>query len=189
MSELSDMSDGDLVALAMSGKQAAYRMLLDRHRASVFRIARHHCGENDGALDVTQQTFISAFAALDRYDRARAFGHWLTRIAINKSHDWVRRRRVRAFLSFAKPLDEAFEISDPTALPDKQAADAQELRQTMAAIARLPARLKEVLVLRTIEGLSEAETADTLGINPKAVETRLYRARKNLVEMMRGKTP
>lgn len=189
MSDIADLSDGDLAALALSGKQAAYRLLLDRHRAAVFRIARHHCGDDDGALDVTQQTFISAFAALDRYDRGRSFVHWLTRIAINKSHDWVRKRRVRAFLSFAKPLDEAFEISDPIALPDQQAADAQELRRTMASIAMLPARLKEVLVLRTIEGLSEAETADTLGINQKAVETRLYRARKNLVEMMRGKTP
>jgi hypothetical protein len=64
MSKFDEMSDGDLATLAIGGKQAAYRVLLDRHRNAVFRIARHHCGEDDGALDVTQQTFISAFAAL-----------------------------------------------------------------------------------------------------------------------------
>lgn len=186
MSKFDEMSDGDLATLAIGGKQAAYRVLLDRHRNAVFRIARHHCGEDDGALDVTQQTFISAFAALDRYDRSRPFAHWITRIAVNKSHDWARRRRVRAFFGMAKPLDEAFEVSDPSVPADQQAADAQELKRTMAAIARLPARLKEVLVLRTIEGLNEAETADALGINQKAVETRLYRARKKIGEMMRG---
>lgn len=189
MSDLTDFSDGDLAALALAGKQSAYRVLLDRHRAVVFRIARHHCGEDDAALDVTQQTFISAFAALDRYDRTRPFVHWITRIAVNKSHDWSRRRRVRDFFRFARPIEEAIEISDTAVPVDRQAADAQELRDTMTAIARLPARLKEVLVLRTIEGLSQAETAEALGINEKAVETRLYRARKNLVEAMRGNDP
>jgi RNA polymerase sigma factor (sigma-70 family) len=185
MRSLSDMSDGDVAALALGGDQVAYRVLLDRHRAGVFRIARHHCGDEDAALDITQQTFISAFAALERYDKARPLAHWLARIAINKSHDWMRRRRLRAFWRLAAPLDAVPQQADPAALPDRQAADAQELRRTMDAIARLPARLKEVLVLRSIEGLSEAETADILGTNRKVVETRLYRARKNLAELVR----
>ncbi len=189
MSDLSDLSDGDLAALAIGGHQAAYRVLLDRHRATVFRIARHHCGEEDAALDITQQTFISAFAALDRYDPARPLAHWLARIAINKCHDRARRQRMRALLGFARTLDEAPEQADPAPLPDRQAEAAQALRRTMAAIAGLPARLKEVLVLRTIEGWSEAETADSLGISPKAVETRLYRARKNLAEALRDRAP
>lgn len=56
----------------------------------------------------------------------------------------------------------------------------------MAAVVRLPARLKEVLVLRTIEGLSQAEAADVLGVSEKAVETRLYRARAKLTEILKG---
>jgi RNA polymerase sigma-70 factor (ECF subfamily) len=113
----------------------------------VFRIARNHCGDDDAALDITQQTFISAFAALSRYDRA----HWLARIALNKCHDWARRRKVRAFLTFARPIDEAVQIAAPQVAADEQLADRQELDRAMAAIARLPDRLKEVLVLRTIE--------------------------------------
>lgn len=185
MPDLSACSDGELAALAEGGRQAAYGELLNRHRALVFRIARHHCGEDDAALDVTQNSFIAAFAALGRYDPSRDFAHWIARIAINKCHDWARRRKVRKFFSLARPLDTAHEVSDPAIGADIQAADRQELGRAMEAIAGLPARLKEVLVLRTIEGLSQAEAADLLGISEKAVETRLYRARAKLAAMLR----
>jgi RNA polymerase sigma-70 factor (ECF subfamily) len=75
MSALDALSDGDLAALALGGRQAAYSALLRRHRDVVFRIARASCGDDDAALDITQQSFISAFAALGRYDRARPFAH------------------------------------------------------------------------------------------------------------------
>lgn len=185
MTDLAGLSDGDLAVLAMAGRQAAYRLLLDRHRALVFRIARNHCGEDDAALDITQQSFVSAFAALARYDRARPFAHWLARITLNKCHDWGRRRRVRAFFSLARPLEEAYQISAPQVSAETQLADAQELRRAMAAMACLPDRLKEVLVLRTLEGMAQREVAELLGISEKAVEARLYRAREKLAALLR----
>jgi RNA polymerase sigma-70 factor (ECF subfamily) len=180
MLDLSACSDGELAALALAGRQVAYGALLNRHRARVFRIARYHSGDDDAALDLTQQSFIAAFAAMTSYDPSRSFEHWISRIAINKCHDWARRRKVRQFFTFAKPLEAAHDISDPAAGADAQAADRQALQQTMAAIALLPAKLKEVLVLRTIEGQSQTETAAILAISEKAVETRLYRAREKL---------
>jgi RNA polymerase sigma-70 factor (ECF subfamily) len=185
MRDLAASTDGELAAMALGGRQAAYRVLMDRHRAAAFRLARHHCGNDDAALDVTQQSFIAAFAALGRYDRSRSFAHWLARIVINKSHDWARRRKVRRFLAFALPLEEAHEVADAVPDPETQAADRQELARVMAAIAELPARLKEVLVLRTIEGMSQTEAAGILGVSEKAVETRLYRARAKLAENLR----
>jgi RNA polymerase sigma-70 factor (ECF subfamily) len=186
MLDLAACTDGELAALALAGRQAAYRALMDRHRAAAFRLARHHCGNDDAALDVTQQSFIAAFAALGRYDGSRSFAHWLTRIVINKSHDWARRRKVREFFSFALPLEEACDVAEPAPDAEAQLADRAELDRTMAAIANLPARLKEVLILRTIEGLSQAEAAQLLGVSEKAVETRLYRARAKLTDILRG---
>ncbi len=185
MLNLADCTDGELAALALGGRQAAYSELMARHRAAAFRLARHHCGDDDAALDVTQQSFIAAFSALDRYDHTRPFRHWLARIVINKAHDWARRRKVRQFFAFARPLDEAREIAEPAPDAERQASDRQQLQKTMAAISDLPARLKEVLVLRTIEGLSQVETAEVLGVSEKAVETRLYRARAKLTELLR----
>jgi RNA polymerase sigma-70 factor (ECF subfamily) len=186
MLDLAACTDGELAAIALGGRQAAYRALMDRHRGAAFRLARHHCGDDDAALDITQQSFIAAFAALRRYDATRPFHHWLARIVINKAHDWARRRKVRQFFSFAVPLEEARGVAEPAPGAERQAADREDLVRTMAAVARLPDRLKEVLVLRTIEGMSQAEAAGVLCVSEKAVETRLHRARARLTEILRG---
>ena len=183
--DLAGCSDGELAALARAGRQAAYGELMNRHRDAVYRVARGHTGDGDAALDLTQQSFVAAFSALAAYDGSRPFRFWISRIAINKCRDWARRRAVRRVLSFALPIDEAHDVADQTASPETLLADREELRRAMAAIAALPASLKDTLILRTIEGMSQAETALVLGISEKAVETRLYRARAKLEEKLR----
>jgi len=184
--DLGGCSDGELAALALAGRQAAYGELMHRHRDGVYRLVRGHTGDADAALDVTQQSFVAAFSALARYDGARPFRSWIARIALNKCHDWARRRAVRRFFSFAFPIDAADQVADDDASPETLLEDRQELRRTMSAIAALPVPLKDVLILRTIDGLSQPETAAVLGISEKAVETRLYRARIKLTDMLRG---
>ncbi|MBN8818514.1 MAG: RNA polymerase sigma factor [Sphingomonas sp.] len=186
MIDLAACTDGELAALALTGRQWAYRALMDRHRAGVFRLARGQTGDDDAALDITQQSFIAAFAALRRYDGERPFRHWIARITLNKCRDYARRQKVRAFLSFALPVDAGDRYGDGTADVEQTLEGRQELARAMAAIARLPGRLKEVIVLRCMEELSQSETAQLLGISEKAVETRLYRARAKLSEIMRG---
>lgn len=182
--DLAGCSDAELAALALSGRQAAFGELVKRHREWVYRLVRSHIGETDEAVDVTQASFIAAFGGLSRYDGQRPFPVWMSRIAINKCHDWRRRRAVRSFLSFAFPLSEAQDIGDDAPLADHALEAEQELERAMKAIATLPDALKEPLILRTIEEKSEAETAEILGISGKAVETRLYRARMRLAEIL-----
>jgi RNA polymerase sigma-70 factor (ECF subfamily) len=110
---------------------------------------------------------------------------WVSRIAINKCHDWARRRAVRRFFTFARPIEEAVAVADDALTPEDELQSRDELAQIHAAIAALPANLKDVLLLRTIEGMSQAEAAQTLGVSEKAVETRLYRARNKLAEQLR----
>lgn len=184
-----ERSDPELAALALAGQQSAYGELMRRHRDAVFRLARGHAGDAAEALDITQETFISAFAALARYDGARPFRLWIARIAINKCHDWARRRAVRRFFTFARPMEEAGVVADSAPTPEEAAHSQAELRRINAAIAGLPGNLKDVLVLRAIEGASQAEAAHILGISEKAVETRLYRARNKLAEQLRGDGP
>lgn len=183
--DLAGCPDGELAALALAGREAAYGELMRRHREAVYRLVRGLTGDAEASLDLTQQSFVAAFAALARYDRARPFRHWIARIAINASRDWARRRAVRRMFSFALPLDAAAEVADESPTPELILRDREELERTMAAIATLPGNLKQTLVLRTIEGLSQAETAAVLGISEKAVETRLYRARTKLAAALR----
>lgn len=182
---LPDCSDGELAALALGGRQAAYGELVRRHQGWVHRLVRSHVGSPDEALDVTQASFVAAFSALSRYDGTRPFPVWMSRIVINKCHDWRRRRAVRNFFSFALPLGEAEHIVDDAPSADRALDAEQQLAEAMTAIAALPASLEDTLILRTIDEKSEAETAEILGISQKAVETRLYRARASLAESLK----
>ena len=180
-----DLDDRALAARALAGRQDAYAALMQRHRDAVWRLARSHVGDADEALDITQEVFVAAFAALARYDGARPFRTWIARITLNKCRDWGRRRAVRRFFAFARPIDEAGEIADAAPDPEQAAQSQRELARINAAIAALPASLKDVLLLRTIEAMSQADTAALLNLSEKAVETRLYRARAKLSESLR----
>jgi RNA polymerase sigma-70 factor (ECF subfamily) len=181
------LSDGELATLSIAGRQAAFAEIMRRYRQPVFQLARAWTGEADEALDLVQETFVAAHQALPRYDVGRPMKPWLSTIAINKGRDWARKRTVRRLFSFALPEGGRVEaVIDEGPATDAAAADRQELERVTRAIATLPITLRETLVRRTIEGLSQAETAEVLGISHKAVETRLYRARARLLEKLNG---
>lgn len=185
--DLATLSDGELATLSLAGRQSAFAEIMRRHGQAIYRLASGCIGDADEALDLSQETFVAAHRALARYDGARPMRTWLSAIALNKCRDWSRKRKVRRFLSFAAPIG-----ADAEAVPDNQvavddaASDRQELDRVRRAIADLPVALKEPLVLHTIEGLSQADTAAVLAISEKAVETRLYRARAKLLEKLDG---
>ncbi len=183
--DFSGLSDGELAALTLAGRHAAFAVIMDRHRAPIYRLVRGHVGDADESLDVTQESFMAAFTALRRYDAGLPMRAWLARIALNKCRDWGRRRTVRRLFGFtaatAQPINE---MPDPAVPADAVAGDREELALVWAAVARLPAVLKEPLILHAIDGRSQAETGHVLGISEKAVETRVARARARLADIL-----
>lgn len=184
---MSGPDDAVLVRRCLAGDPQAQRILVERYREAVWRLARNATGDPEEAFDLAQETFIAAFGALARYDVTRPFAAWVTRIALNKCRDWARRRAVRRLFEFAVPEGAESTIADDAGTPESVAGDRAEIDAVSRAVADLPPRLKEVLLLRTVEELNQSETAAILGISEKAVETRLYRARLKLSEIMRGK--
>lgn len=182
--EPSECSDGELAALTLAGRHDAFAEIMRRHEAAIYRLVRGYTGNTDDALDLVQDCFVSAYKALERYDQGRPFRAWLARIAINKCRDWSRRRLVRRIFQTADGAVAA--IADTTPGVDVVVADREELDLLWTLVAALPRALKEPLILRTIEGLSQTETASVLRISEKAVETRLYRARRKLAELRDG---
>ena len=180
---LVDRTDGELAALAIAGQQPAFAEIMKRHKGQLHRLAARMIGDDDEALDLVQETFVSAHQALKRYDPERPMRAWLARITINKCRDWRRRRAVRRLISFVLPIEHAVDTPDHAPMSDTVAADREEMAQVANAIAMLPVNLRETLVLRTIDGMTQSETADVLGITEKTVETRLYRARARLAEL------
>jgi RNA polymerase sigma factor (sigma-70 family) len=177
-------SDSELAALALGGKQQAFGEFLKRYREPTFRLVRNIIRDESEALDLTQETFVSAFAALHRYDSERPFRFWISRIAINKCRDWERRRAVRRFFFRALPLDAAFDAHSDEPSPEATTSDRLELERVNQAIGCLPPKLREAIVLRAVEEMTQAEAATALGVSEKTVETRLYRARKALATLL-----
>lgn len=174
-------SDQGLVERVLSGDDRAFAHIVGRHKHALYRVAFRITGNEEDALEILQEAFVSAHAALRRYDMDRSLQAWLTSIAVNKARDWRRRETVRRFVRGLMPTFlSATQIPDESVALDRAAAGKQELELVRARIAALPPRLREVIVLRTLEGLSQIETAEILGISTKAVETRLYRARQRL---------
>ena len=183
--DLTALSDGELAALSLAGRDTAFAEIMRRHREAVYRIVAGNIGDPDEALDLVQECFVSAHRALRRYESDRPMRRWLATIALNKCRDWRRRRAVRRLFVLARPLDDgALQVAHDGGLPDAEVAGRQELARVSRAIAELPATLREPLVLRTLQEMSPAETAAILSISEKAVETRVRRARARLAERL-----
>lgn len=186
MSPLSQPEDSALVAAAIAGDERAFAALMQRHKDRLYRIIRRYTGEGDEAYDLLQESFTAAWSALRRYDRTRPFDTWLRSIALNKCRDWSRRRMVRRWLTHSDSIESAtgaaLATSDPSA--EIQLADRQRLAQLDAAIARLPASLKEPLLLTVFDELSHEEAGKLLGLSAKAIEVRVYRARRALADAL-----
>lgn len=180
MSAPSADSDGALATRSIAGDNRAFAELVGRHKQFLYRLTVRLVGNPDDALELVQEAFVSAHGALRSYDPDRPMRTWLARIAVNKARDWQRKERVRAVLRSVLPSGETPDVAADQASVEQTVSARAELADVRKRIARLPARLREVLVLRTIEGLKQAEVAEMLGIREKAVETRLYRARRRL---------
>lgn len=175
-----ECDDAALVAAVLAGDQRAFTHIMRRHKDSLYRFVRGYVGDASEAYDLVQETFVAAWRALARYDKQRSFGIWLKRIALNKCRDWRRRRAVRHFFYNAEDVDRlGLEIAQPMLGKNDREDELTSLDQ---AIAALPQSLKEPLLLSLTEDLSHRDIAQALGISAKAVEVRIYRAKRALAD-------
>lgn len=180
-----EQDDGQLVLRARSGDQAAARALFDRYRELAYRIAYHHLGRPEDALDVVQEAFIKAFSGLSQLREPARFQAWFLRIVTNQARDSGRqaRRRDRLGLVAAGTDEEAPEA--PGEVIDRETpgeqAEAGELAEGLRrGLAGLDDEHRQVLLLVSQGGLSYREVAEVLGIPIGTVMSRLHYARQSL---------
>lgn len=186
MNETVDRSDADLATAAAAGDERAYATLVARHKDGLYRLLRRYLGDADEAYEAAHEAFIAAWGALGRYDASRPFGAWLRTIAINKARDRGRRIAVRRLIFGTGPFydSEAQVRPDPAAAADDAMMARERVAELDRAISRLPAALRAPLILTALEGRSQQEVGEILGISAKSVETRVYRARKLLAQTL-----
>jgi RNA polymerase sigma factor CnrH len=176
--------DAQLVRRALEGENQAFTALSVRHKLWLFRFIRRYVGNDDDALDLLQESLVSTWLALHQYDAARPFPAWLRQIALNKCRDWSRRSVLRGIVRYVSVDLDLFAADARQSNPEAMLGDTESLRRLDQAIASLPLRLREPLILTVFEGLSNREAAAQLGASEKAIETRLHRARKRLARVI-----
>ena len=192
MGEAVFADEADLVQGLRAGDAAAYRRFVDSNSANVYNLALKLLGDEQEAEDVLQETFLSAFRAIDRFEGRSKLSTWLYRIAYNASLMHLRKRERMTTFSLDQPYGEEEEASvlgelhlvDWSAVPDDQLLTVEARQEMDRAIAELPESLRSTFILRDIQGLSGAETAEILDITVQAVKNRLHRARLSLRDQL-----
>lgn len=179
MSGRTTLEEKQLVEAVMAGDRLAFTQLVGPLVPRLLATSTRMLGSRSEAEDAVQNALAAAWLARTRFDPARPVMPILTTITLNKCRDRLRRRKAARFLGFGAPLELDL-AADAAPSPESEAADRQALDQTLAEIERLPVRLREALVLVSMDGRSHAEAGELLGITEKAVEALVYRARRIL---------
>jgi RNA polymerase sigma-70 factor (ECF subfamily) len=185
-------SDEEIVNLIRGGDTALFELIMRRHNARVFRVVRAIVKTADEAEDVMQEAYVNAFAHLGGFEGRSSVSTWLTRIAVHEA--FARVRRGRRIDPGVDPESEDFVMQQPDRhTPEARASDHEHRALLEDAIDALPEHYRTVFVLRAVEELSVAETAEVLEVSEETVKTRLHRARialqESLLERTRAATP
>jgi len=173
--------DQALIKEALEGNQKAFKLLMERHKNAVQYIILKLVHNYDESLDLVQETFVKAFSSLATYKTKFRFTTWLYRIAANCSIDHLRRKKIEAF-SLDQPIETEkgkleIEIPDRTFDPEKDLTLKQQELSVEKAIASLPRKYKEVILLRHKEDKSYEEIAAILHLSTGTIKARIFRAR------------
>src|SRR3954468_19595789 len=163
--------DVELVRRALARDADAFRIIMQLHNQRLYRIARGLADDDSEAEDIVQEAYVSAFVHFAEFRGEAALSTWLCRIVVNEALGRLRRKRRSA--AFAKSASSA--NSDD---PERTVAQRQILSLVERAIDTLPLAYRVVFIARAIEGLSNDQTAELLGLRPETVRTRLHRARR-----------
>jgi len=163
---------------------ANFDRLYRDHVDLIYRFANRLCGETEAAKDLVQETFLNAYRGFDKFRGEAQVSTWLYAIA---SRACMRMRRKRkgaperelSLDEFVPTSEGEFRLQIPVeGLSPEEALENKELRQALdMAINKLPGKYKMVLVLRDMEGVSAKEVGTIMGLNERAVKSRLHRAR------------
>lgn len=176
-------SDDALIMLFQSGERTVFRYLVDRYQEKVRNLIFSIFNETDLVDDIAQEVFIKAYEGLPNFRFQSSFYTWLYRIAVNRSRDEMRRRKVKRFLTFRN-------VEATTNLKIENLVtttfDDENLKETIEqSLNKLPDKYRMPIILKDIDGLSYDEIADILNCEIGTVKSRLSRGRAMLKDILK----
>ncbi|MBV9866817.1 MAG: sigma-70 family RNA polymerase sigma factor [Abitibacteriaceae bacterium] len=185
-------SDSYLVERALDNDLAAFEKLVSRYQSKIVSYATRMLSDADEAEDVAQEAFVKAYRSLESFRGASSFSTWLYRIATNLCIDRVRKRKrsPQQAYSLDEPMDKEEErggrdVPDDSGEPSKNIEREELKAQVRQTVAEMPEKLRSVLVMCDIQGMSYDDIAGILDCPIGTVKSRLFHARADLARRMR----
>ena len=174
--------DRRLIAACQQGDRDAFRVLFERHQRKVWSIAWHFTGDDSAARDISQQVFLKLFHTIGQFRADSHFSTWLYRLVANACLD--ERRKLRRWLSldFLRGRRDREASWEPTA--EARMGGEQMAEIVRRAVAKLPPKLRMVVLLKHFEELSYEEMAAALGCSKGTVASRLNRGHRELAQKL-----
>ncbi len=176
---LATLSEPELVAAARGGRAGAFDLIVERHRRTVYQICYRFVGNHEDASDLSQEVFLRAYRGLKAFKGNAALGTWLHRIAVNASLNHVSARTLST-----EPIDEHEHVDTRGESASDRVLRGERAVRVRAAVARLPAKQRAALVLRTYHEMSHQEIARLLGTTVGAVKANVFHALQNLRKLL-----
>ena len=173
-----------------AGDSDAFEALVLDNQKKVYNLALKMTGNEEDALDLSQEAFIKAYSSLKKFRAESRFSVWLYRLTYNICIDFLRKKKRKPELPLTLTDQDGdfldLEIPDTRYEPASE-AEKRELREVVTdSIDSLPDKYREIIVMREMTGMSYDEIARSLGINEGTVKSRLSRARQSLVSILNG---
>ena len=179
--------DADVIRTVLRGEVEHYAQLVDRYQGLAMKVAFSLIGNYEDAKDISQEAFVIAYQALNRFRGESRFSTWLYRIVINRCKDFYKHRARRPIIvaslggSFDGTGDGLFvDMSDPAAGPSEQSANRELSRQLSGAIGALPMKQRTAFALHHLHGLSLQEVAAVMRCRIGTVKSHVFRATERL---------
>jgi RNA polymerase sigma-70 factor (ECF subfamily) len=183
-----DADDLEAIRRVLAGQPDEFRALVDKYGPSIFNLAYRMTGSAPDAEDLAQEALLQAYARLGDFRVGSRFHPWLYTIALNLCRNHLRRKALVRWLPLQSqtPEDRPPDIEpvDHGLDPEQALLDKEGDLRLQRALQALPAKYREVFLLRQAQGLSYEEIAQVAGLPLGTVEVRLFRARKKLLEAL-----
>lgn len=178
-------SDEHLMERLCRGEESVLNILMERYQQPLYHFVLRYTGDEYLSYDIVQESFVRVYTRAASFNPNYRFKTWLYQISLNLCRDHSRKNSMRRLFSF----DETKEKGSTQALFDSSVEGDSEIKEDIGLlrqhISELPHKLKSALILFSLEERSQLEAAKILGVSPKTVETRVYRAKKILKKKMK----
>ena len=169
-------TDQQVVDRVIAGETELYELIMRRYNQRLYRMVRSILRDDDESEDVMQDAYVRAYEHLAQFEGRALFSTWLTRIAVHEALARLRKRNRQQQIDTDKDEGEIF--VNPVGDDPEHATSRAQLREMLeAAVLSLPEQYRTVLMMRDVEQMSTAETAEALNLTEENVKVRLHRGR------------